>query len=466
MEAEKNHKAEKREGRKIKIVVWLLVCVVILLFLVIGLLPRFVSSERGRRMILAKVNGSVEGEVDFGRLSMSWFKGIRISDVTFRDSTGRMSIAARQIATKPSYGSILVGSLSFGETIVDEPRVEIDFEGLQAKPSEGFMQETGSDQEQGARLLPVKQVDLVVNDGSLKVTDRAGRRVEVAGISCRLAVNAVGGYREDEPLAGLSAKGKLGFEQAEYMGFDFGRTEVDVQIQDGVLRIAPFSTVVNNGQLNFAGEADFKQKPALLKTTSPIHIVKNIQINDQTTERFLMYLNPVFAGAVNVSGVANFSCEQLAIPLAAAAENEIEVVGTISIEQLRLQASDLLGEILSVIGTRAREQVITIRPTKFIVRKGFVRYDDMQMDVGDNPVNFKGVIGLDKSLDMTVTLPYTFEGRTVRVGQADAGDRVPVPLTGTLDKPELDLGRLLQEQLLEMGLRELFKRSKDNIRAD
>jgi len=335
--------------------------------------------------------------------------------------------------------------------------VEINFEGLQAKPSEGFVQETGSDQEQGARLLPVKQVDLVVNDGSLKVTGRGGRRVEVTGISCGLAANAVGGYRADEPLAGLNAEGRLGFERAEYMGFDFGRTEVDVQIQDGVLRIAPFSTVVNNGQLNFAGEADFKQMPAILKTTGPIHIVKNIQINDQTTEKLLIYLNPVFAGAVNVSGMANFNCEQLAIPLVGASKNDIEVVGTVSIEGLRLQASALLDLVLSMVGTRAKEQVITVRPTKFILRDGFVRYDDMQMDVGDNPVNFKGVIGLDKSLNMTVTLPYTFAGRTVRVGGADTEDRVSVPLRGTLDKPELDLGKLLQEQLLEMGLRELFK---------
>lgn len=170
-----------------------------------------------------------------------------------------------------------------------------------------------------------------------------------------------------------------------------------------------------------------------------------------------MYLNPVFADAVNVSGVANLECERLAIPLAGATKNDIEIVGTVSIDGLRLQASPLLDMVLSVVGTRTRGQVITIRPTKFTVRDGSVKYDDMQMDVGDNPVNFKGVIGLDKTLDMTVTLPYTYEGRTVRVGQADAGDRVSVPLKGTLNKPELDLGRMLQEQLIERGLRELFK---------
>lgn len=270
----------------------------------------------------------------------------------------------------------------------------------------------------------------------------------------------------EQLLANLDTGGKLGFQRAEYMGLQFGPTEVDVQVRKGLLKIAPFSATVNKGELSFAGEADFKQKPTLLRTPGPIQVVKDVQINDETAKRLLTYLNPVFFAAVDVSGVANLKCERLAIPLAGATRNDIEIVGTVSIDGLRLQASPLLDLVLSVVGTRARGQVITLRPTKFFVRDGLVKYDDMQMDVGDNPVNFKGVIGLDNSLNMTVTLPYTYAGRTVRVGQADAGDRVSVPLKGTLPKPELDLGRLLQEQLLEFGLRELLKRSKDNIRAD
>jgi hypothetical protein len=80
------------------------------------------------------------------------------------------------------------------------------------------------------------------------------------------------------------------------------------------------------------------------------------------------------------------------------------------------------------------------------MQKGYLRYEDMQVDVGDNPINFKGVIGLDKSLDMTVTLPYTSEGRTVRVGRETRGRRITLPLKGTVDKPELDMGKLLEDQ--------------------
>ncbi len=281
------------------------------------------------------------------------------------------------------------------------------------------------------------------------MTGRSGEIVKVAGINSRLTIL---------PLS--MSSGKLGFTKAEYMGLNFGPTEAEIQIRNDLVRIGPFSTSVNNGEFNFSGEADFKQRPTLLETTGPIEIMKNIQINTETTKKLLMYLNPIFANAVSVSGVANFNCERLAIPLAGGTENDIEVVGTISISQLRLQASDLLGQILSVVGSGVRGQDITISPTRFVLQDGFLRYDDMQMVVGDNPVVFCGVIGLDKSLDMTVILPYTTRGRTARVGEETRGRRISLPIKGSIDRPELDTAKLLEEQLkiqLEERLEEELK---------
>jgi len=270
--------------------------------------------------------------------------------------------------------------------------------------------------------------------------------------------------QKDQLLGNLNAKAALGFDQGEYMGLKFGPTEVDVQVQKGVLNISPFSTTVNNGRLSFAGEANFNDKPTLLRTPGPIQIAKDIQIDKETTEKLFQYVNPIFANAVNVSGVANFDCDSMAIPLASATKNDLEVVGTISISKLYLQASDLLSQILSVAGGGYSGQEITVHPTKFALKEGSLQYDNMQVDVGDNPINFEGVIGLDKRLNMIVTLPYTLTGTTVRVGQEKSGERISVPLKGTIDKPELDLARLLEDQMkkqlqqqLRKGLEGLFK---------
>ncbi len=287
--------------------------------------------------------------------------------------------------------------------------------------------------------------------------EMAGQRKDTLNFFCRYPVG-----QTDKLMAGLDSKAKIGFQNAQYMGLHFGPTDVDIQIRNGLLEIAPFTTAVNNGQLKFAALADFKQKPVVFKTPGPIDIAKDIQINKETTEKLLMYVNPLFANAAGVSGVANFKCDKLAIPLEANAVNDIEVVGAISVSNLRLQTSDLLGQILAIAGTDIQGQYITIHPTNFTLRKGFLRYNDMQVDIGDRPINFKGVIGLNKSLDMTVTLPYTSAGKTARVGGKTVGERITLPLKGTITKPELDTAKLLQDQVKQQ-LEEQLRRGLEGI---
>ncbi|UCF17873.1 MAG: hypothetical protein JSW59_10485 [Phycisphaerales bacterium] len=270
--------------------------------------------------------------------------------------------------------------------------------------------------------------------------------------------------QSDQLLSNLSARARMGFEKAGYKGLNFNKTDVEIQFDNGVLTIPPFTTTVNEGQFSFAGKADFKEKVPLFRTPKPMHVVKNIKINDEITSKLLKYVNPIFADAASVTGFANFDCEQLAIPLRSEAKNETVVIGTISMNRVRLQGSNLVGQILTTSGGDPRGTDMTIHPTKIDLQKGFLRYEDMKVDVGDNPVNFKGVIGLDKSLAMTATLPYTTRGRTARVGSQTEGRRITLPIKGSVDAPELDLGKLLDQQLkglgeelLEKGLEELFK---------
>jgi len=283
------------------------------------------------------------------------------------------------------------------------------------------------------------------------------------------AINFTSEYptgQTDKLLANLNTKAKLGFEKAYYKGLTFSPTEAEIQILKGLFTISQFSSKVNNGVFRFAGEADFNKKPTLLTTLGPIQIVEGIQINDDISRELLVYINPIFADAFNVRGVGNLNCERLVLPLQGKHKKELEIVGTLWADNINmgLSQSGLLGQLLSLTGLYLREQNIIVHPTKFILQNSHLKYDDMQVDVGDNPFNFKGVIGLDKSLDMVITLPYTLDGRTVRVGEEKSGKRIAIPLKGTIDKPELDLGKLFGEQLrkqleqqLLKGLEGLFK---------
>lgn len=282
-----------------------------------------------------------------------------------------------------------------------------------------------------------------------------GKRADTISFSSKYKAGQPGGL-----LGNLNTQAGLGFDKAEYMGLNVGATNIDARMQNGLLRIVPFTTMVNNGQLSFGGEADFKQKPALFKIAKPMHIVKDIQLNDEVTSKLLAKLNPIFSGAVGVRGIANFHCDTMTIPIRDGTKEDVDISGTVSLTQLNMQPTGLLGTILSATGA-ARGQSMTIHPTKFTVRNGYVSYDNMQLDVGDNPVKFSGSLPLepDKRIEnMSITLPYTSRGGTVRVGEEPSGRLITAHIKGTPRNPELDLGKLLQEELIQTGLELLFEK--------
>ena len=184
MRAEKNSRTKPRKKTTTRILKLVLALIVVLIVLILFLIPAFVSSGKGRQIILAKINNSISGRTNFADLSMGWFRGINVADVSFKDNAGQIAVHVKQIATKPHYGSILTGNLSFGETIIDEPKVEINLKDLQREPSAG----------KRARpvMLPIKNIDLVLNDGDLKVTDPKANTVELSQINSKVNLRPPG----------------------------------------------------------------------------------------------------------------------------------------------------------------------------------------------------------------------------------------------------------------------------------
>jgi hypothetical protein len=234
----------------------------------------------------------------------------------------------------------------------------------------------------------------------------------------------------------------IGFDKASYNGVNIGQTKINLQAKQGVMSIAPFQTTVNSGTLDFAGQLDMRPSPMILSSASATPKVSNLELNDILGQSILPYVNPIFSDAGQLRGKLNLTCDQMVIPLSGQRKQDISILGTVSVSEMALASGGLLSEILKVAG-QSTAQAMAIEPTKFRVQKGIVSYDNMQLDVGNNPVNFAGSIGFDQKLDMTVTLPWKLGGRAARVGEETKGTRIPVPLGGTIKKPELKLDKLI-----------------------
>jgi translocation and assembly module TamB len=186
--AENNKAMPEKKSRKkkaLKIAAGIVIFLILLLVLVAAIaVPAYVSSESGRRFILAKANASGTGAVDFANLSMGWVKGISISRLSFKDNANSVSVAVKGFSTRPNYGAILTGSLSFGETVIDEPRVEIDVDKMK-QGTEDRGQKTENRKQKTEKGLPIGQIDLVVKDGDVKIKGASGA-VEVSQINSKV----------------------------------------------------------------------------------------------------------------------------------------------------------------------------------------------------------------------------------------------------------------------------------------
>ena len=238
----------------------------------------------------------------------------------------------------------------------------------------------------------------------------------------------------------------IGFDKASYQGVNLGATKIALQAKEGLLTISPFQTAVNEGTLDFAGQLDLRTSPMVLTTAASMPKVTNLQLNDIIGQSVLPYLNPIFADAGQLRGKLNLACDQMVIPLSGQHKQNIAILGTVSVDEMTLSSGGLFSELLNGMG-QSKEQAMRIRPTKFRVQNAVVSYDDMQLDVGNNPVNFAGAIAFDQRIDMKVTLPWTIGGRTARVGKESTGPRITLPLGGTLQQPELKADKLIENVL-------------------
>ncbi|MDO8301783.1 MAG: hypothetical protein Q7T18_00930, partial [Sedimentisphaerales bacterium] len=238
----------------------------------------------------------------------------------------------------------------------------------------------------------------------------------------------------NQMLANMTGSAALGWDSAEYMGLQIAKTEIKAQIEKGKLTIPPFSTTMNQGTLNFAANADFRQKPTMLTIPKPMSILKDVQINDRVAAALLKNVNPLFASAKNTQGAANLDCNELAIPLAGGTDKDTKIDATVSVMNLHLNSPVL--EVLALLVGRNINSGMTLHPSQFVMRNGILRYDNMQIDLGDLAMLFAGQMGPEDKLKMTVTLP-------------GLGG---IAFKGTKDKPQLDPVKMaqltLQQQLL------------------
>ena len=157
----------KPRGKVFKAVKWILIVSVFIVLLLFFGVPLFLSSSGGTGFLLGKINNSVDGRVQMDDFSIGWFRGIKLTNLSYADSTGNTSVTVEKIKTQPKYMSLLGGKVKLGKTVIEEPQIHLKVSAEQEDTGEAETPSTKSDAP--PPVFPVNQIDLELVNGSATV---------------------------------------------------------------------------------------------------------------------------------------------------------------------------------------------------------------------------------------------------------------------------------------------------------
>ena len=164
-----------RKHRFFKTVKWIVLISAGVVLLIFFGIPLFLSSAGGTGFLLGKINAVVDGQVAMDDFSMGWFKGVKLRNLSYADSTGNTSVQVQRIETHPQYLSLLGGKVNLGKTVIDSPQVHLKVSSSKtpAAPADGSERLSKPTPVTSADapppVFPVNQIDLELINGNATV---------------------------------------------------------------------------------------------------------------------------------------------------------------------------------------------------------------------------------------------------------------------------------------------------------
>ena len=247
-------------------------------------------------------------------------------------------------------------------------------------------------------------------------------------------------------LEQCTAQAGLSWQQAYAYGFRVGPGEVKLALHGGTVQLAPTSLPVSQGRVNLAAGLKLSPAPMLLNV-APGPLVQQVQIDPDMCAYGLQYVAPVLAGATSAQGQFSIDIEECQIPLYDPAAGKLR--GRFTVHSVEIGPGPLIRELTAVLlpGTApaklTRESVIA-----FQMAERRIYHQGLELEFPELTIRTQGSVGMDKSIDMVAEMPVPpawLRGiRDARVLAATRGQKVVLPINGTLDRPQVDRRRLAE----------------------
>jgi len=288
-----------------------------------------------------------------------------------------------------------------------------------------------------------------------------GEHVQIAGNQTR-SFNVRGKLAGSPMLAdswkAVTGDFGIGWTGMTLAGLQVGQGEVVANLSDGLIRTKPMDVTVSEGRLTFAPFARLTPAPAEFYIPQG-PLLANVHLSPEMCKRGLKFVAPIVAETTVAEGRFSISMDggriPLADPKAADIAGHMAIRAQVKPGPVAQEFFVLLNELASVLKQGAFKPLddqtgslmsIDTSDVQFRVVQRRVYHSNLKFTLGTMPISTYGSVGMDdESLAMVAEIPLQAQllGKDVSLGTME-GQKLQIPIGGTLSKPQLDRGALRQ----------------------
>jgi len=238
----------------------------------------------------------------------------------------------------------------------------------------------------------------------------------------------------------LSMNGNAGLyaDTIDGFGFHVRTLTVPVVFKDNKAELK-IKAKVNDGELDFVSSIDLTGKHPAIYMPDDLVILKNINITTEVADELLGFINPIFHGISTVNGKMSFVMNNFSWPLKEEDMMARVFAGKIIFNDVNLAANGLLTDLLDLVKEDTRELNIGKTSLDISCADGKIKSSPLHLRIKKYELILDGVVGLDSSLNYQAKVPMT----ETLVGKDGykylAGTSLDIPISGTVQKPVLNL---------------------------
>lgn len=280
------------------------------------------------------------------------------------------------------------------------------------------------------------------------------RHLELATSNTRLTAGSTGAPAEAAtwPPKDFAAQAGLNWTSASVFGLPIGPGELDAQLKDRVLQFKPVDIDVAEGRVHLAPRIHWDQpEPVVVAEAGPA--LENVRLSPELCATWLKYVLPILADVTEAEGRFSIELSDTAVvPLNRPEDGEIR--GKMDVHGVQVGPSPLTRELIGLAQTIkaiADNKTATDPPNAkmwlqlpeqsipFHWKQRRVYHDRLEVNLKDVAIVTGGSVGIDQTLNMVAEIPIRDEWVSRNRYLASLqGQRLQIPITGSLSKPHVD----------------------------